>query len=36
VFPLRYEINIYDLCVPYGSHNKQLLFPQTTLTGWAL
>jgi hypothetical protein len=24
------------LCVPYGSHNKQRLFPQTTLTGWAL
>jgi hypothetical protein len=24
------------LCVPYGSHNKQRLFPQTALTGWAL
>jgi hypothetical protein len=24
------------LCVPNCSHNKQLLFPQTTLTGWAL
>jgi hypothetical protein len=24
------------LCVPYGSHNKQRLFPQTVLTGWAL
>jgi hypothetical protein len=21
------------LCVPYGSHNKQRLFPQTALTG---
>jgi hypothetical protein len=24
------------LCVPYNSHNKQRLFPQTALTGWAL
>jgi hypothetical protein len=24
------------LCVPYGSHSKQRLFPQTALTGWAL
>jgi hypothetical protein len=24
------------LCVAYGSHNKQRLFPQTALTGWAL
>jgi hypothetical protein len=24
------------LCVWYGSHNKQRLFPQTALTGWAL
>jgi hypothetical protein len=24
------------LCVPYGSHNKQQLFPQTALTGWVL
>jgi hypothetical protein len=24
------------LCVPYGSHNKERLFPQTALTGWAL
>jgi endoribonuclease Dicer len=24
------------LCVLYGSHNKQRLFPQTALTGWAL
>jgi hypothetical protein len=24
------------LCVPYGSHNKQQLFPQTVLTGWAM
>jgi hypothetical protein len=22
--------------VPYGSYNKQRLFPQTALTGWAL
>jgi hypothetical protein len=33
VFPVRYE---QYLCVPYGSHNKQRLFPQTALTGWAL
>jgi hypothetical protein len=24
------------LCVPYDSHNKQRLFPQTALTGWSL
>jgi hypothetical protein len=44
VFPVRYELNLYILfrrilpteCVPYGSHNKQRLFPQTALTGWAL
>jgi hypothetical protein len=24
------------LCVPYGSHSKQRLFPHTALTGWAL
>jgi hypothetical protein len=24
------------LCVSYGSHNKQRLFPQQALTGWAL
>jgi hypothetical protein len=24
------------ICVPHGSHNKQRLFPQTALTGWAL
>jgi hypothetical protein len=24
------------LCVSYGSHSKQRLFPQTPLTGWAL
>jgi hypothetical protein len=38
VFPVRYELNSYILfgsvCVPYGSHNKQRLFPQTALTGW--
>jgi hypothetical protein len=29
VFPVRYGLY---LCVPYGSHNKQLLFPQAELT----
>jgi hypothetical protein len=24
------------LCIPYDSHNKQRLSPQTALTGWAL
>jgi hypothetical protein len=24
------------LCVLYGSHNKQRLFPQIAFTGWAL
>jgi hypothetical protein len=24
------------VCVAYGSHKKQRLFPQTALTGWAL
>jgi hypothetical protein len=23
------------LCVPYGSHDKQRLFPETELTGWS-
>jgi hypothetical protein len=32
---LRPAHTVY-LCVPYGSHNKQPLFPQTALTGWAL
>jgi hypothetical protein len=47
VFPVRYGLDFYILfrrnfapkvyvCVPYGSHNKQRLFPQTALTGWAL
>jgi hypothetical protein len=31
VFPVRYGLY---LCVPYGSHSKQRLFPQTALTGW--
>jgi hypothetical protein len=39
VFALRYKLHyahtVY-LCVPYGSHNKQRLFPQTALTGCAL
>jgi hypothetical protein len=33
VFLVKYELY---LCVPYGSHIKQWLFPQTALTGWAL
>jgi hypothetical protein len=33
VFPVGYE---HYLCVPYGSHNKQRLFPHAALTGWAL
>jgi hypothetical protein len=32
---LHFAHTVY-LCVPYGSHNKQRLFPQTPLTGWAL
>jgi hypothetical protein len=43
VFPVRYELSLYIyiyiyiyLRVPYGSHNKQRLFPQTALTGWTL
>jgi hypothetical protein len=37
VFPVRYELECpHSVCVPYGSHNKQRLFPQTALTGWAL
>jgi hypothetical protein len=48
VFPVRYGLDLYilfktlysahtvNLCVPDGSHNKQRLFPQTALTGWAL
>jgi hypothetical protein len=30
VFPVRYGLY---LCVPYGSHTKQRLFPQIALTG---
>jgi hypothetical protein len=33
--PVWLYVCVY-LCVPYGSHNKQRLFPQTALTGWAL
>jgi hypothetical protein len=33
VSPVRYGLY---LCVPYGSHSKQRLFPQTALTGWGL
>jgi hypothetical protein len=48
MFPVRYGLDLYILfrtvhsahtvylCVPYGSHNKERLFPSTTLTGWAL
>jgi hypothetical protein len=32
VFPVRDELYV---CVPYGSHSKQRLFPQTSSTGWA-
>jgi hypothetical protein len=45
VFPVKYGLQdtktlhsahtVY-LCVPYDSHNKQRLFPQTALTGWSL
>jgi hypothetical protein len=31
-----YSVHRVYLCVPYGSHNKQRLFPPTALTGWAL
>jgi hypothetical protein len=33
VFPVGYELY---LCVPYGSQNKQRLFPQTALEGLTL
>jgi hypothetical protein len=33
VFAMRYELY---LCVPYGSHSKQRLFPQSALTGLCL
>jgi hypothetical protein len=36
VSPVRYGLLTVYLCVPYGSHNKQRLFPHTALTGWAL
>jgi hypothetical protein len=36
VFPVRYGLPTVYLCVPYGSHSKQRLFPHTVLTGWAL
>jgi hypothetical protein len=25
VFPVTYELNMYIVCVPYGSHSKQRL-----------
>jgi hypothetical protein len=36
MFPVRYGLPTVYLCVPYGSHSKQRLFPHTALTGWAL
>jgi hypothetical protein len=36
VSPVRYGLPTVYLCVPYGSHSKQRLFPHTALTGWAL
>jgi hypothetical protein len=36
VSPVRYGLHTVYLCVPYGSHSKQRLFPHTALTGWAL
>jgi hypothetical protein len=32
----RQSAHTLHLRVPYESHNKQLLFPQTALAGWAL
>jgi hypothetical protein len=32
----RHSAHTLHICVPYESHNKQLLFPQTALTGSAL
>jgi hypothetical protein len=32
----KYFAHTEYLCVPYGSHNKQRLSPETALTGWAL
>jgi hypothetical protein len=34
--PKLYILPTQCICVPYGSHNKQGLFPQTAITGWAL
>jgi hypothetical protein len=39
VFPVRYDLNSYIncilptecICVPYGSHNKQRLFPLNSI-----
>jgi hypothetical protein len=35
-YGLNFSAHRVYLCVPYGSHNKQRLFPKTALTGWAL
>jgi hypothetical protein len=32
----RHSAHTLHLHVPYESHNKQRLFPQTALTGWSL
>jgi hypothetical protein len=32
----RHSAHTLDLRVPYESHNKQRLFPQTALAGWSL
>jgi hypothetical protein len=36
LFRTLHSAHTVYLCVPYGSHNKQRLFPQSALTGWAL
>jgi hypothetical protein len=35
ILKLRSAHTVY-LCVPFGSHSKQGLFPQTAITGWDL
>jgi hypothetical protein len=32
----RHSAHTVYLCVPYGSHSKQRLFPQTALTCWSV
>jgi hypothetical protein len=36
VFPVRYGRPTVYLCVPYGSHSKQRLFPHPALYGWGM